>query len=88
MIGSEDTKFLMENLKTSLLLMGSSKTGYNISHFIAKDSLLLTQDCNYLQIYVQKLLFSQDFAIKTVKSTHQFWKALISKQTSAGELNW
>lgn len=30
----------------------------------------------------------QDFAIKTVKSTHEFWKALISKKTSAGEINW
>uniref|UniRef100_A0A3B3DFX6 inorganic diphosphatase n=1 Tax=Oryzias melastigma TaxID=30732 RepID=A0A3B3DFX6_ORYME len=29
----------------------------------------------------------RDFAIKTVKSTHEFWKVLISKQTSAGELN-
>lgn len=30
----------------------------------------------------------QDFAIETVKSTHEFWKALISKKTGAGELNW
>ena len=30
----------------------------------------------------------QDFAIKTIKSTHEFWKALISKKTDAGELNW
>ncbi|TMS21915.1 GTP-binding protein SAR1b [Larimichthys crocea] len=30
----------------------------------------------------------RDFAIKTVKSTHEFWKALISKKTNAGELNW
>ncbi|XP_008287056.1 inorganic pyrophosphatase 2, mitochondrial [Stegastes partitus] len=29
----------------------------------------------------------RDFAIKTVKSTHEFWKALISKQTNAGGLN-
>uniref|UniRef100_A0A3Q3MZ37 inorganic diphosphatase n=1 Tax=Mastacembelus armatus TaxID=205130 RepID=A0A3Q3MZ37_9TELE len=29
----------------------------------------------------------RDFAITTVKSTHEFWKALISKKTSAGELN-
>ncbi|GLD62838.1 inorganic pyrophosphatase-like protein [Lates japonicus] len=29
----------------------------------------------------------RDFAIKTVKSTHEFWKALISKRTNAGELN-
>uniref|UniRef100_A0A8P4KU46 inorganic diphosphatase n=1 Tax=Dicentrarchus labrax TaxID=13489 RepID=A0A8P4KU46_DICLA len=30
----------------------------------------------------------RDFAIETVKSTHEFWKALISKKTSAGDLNW
>lgn len=30
----------------------------------------------------------QDFAVKTVKETHTFWKALISKNTNAGELNW
>lgn len=30
----------------------------------------------------------QDFAIKTIKDTHSFWKALISKKTDAGELNW
>lgn len=30
----------------------------------------------------------QDFAIETVKSTHEFWKALISKKTDAGGLNW
>ena len=30
----------------------------------------------------------QDFAIKTVKDTHEFWQALISKRTDAGELNW
>ncbi|KAI3364802.1 hypothetical protein L3Q82_000995 [Scortum barcoo] len=29
----------------------------------------------------------RDFAIKTVKSTHEFWKALISKKSNAGELN-
>uniref|UniRef100_A0A8C5HZ39 inorganic diphosphatase n=1 Tax=Gouania willdenowi TaxID=441366 RepID=A0A8C5HZ39_GOUWI len=29
----------------------------------------------------------RDFAIKTVKSTHEFWKALVSKATSTGELN-
>ncbi|KAM3592302.1 uncharacterized protein V6R79_016348 [Siganus canaliculatus] len=29
----------------------------------------------------------RDFAIETVKSTHEFWKALISKKTDAGELN-
>uniref|UniRef100_A0A3P9ATZ3 inorganic diphosphatase n=2 Tax=Haplochromini TaxID=319058 RepID=A0A3P9ATZ3_9CICH len=29
----------------------------------------------------------RDFAIETVKSTHEFWKALISKMTNAGELN-
>lgn len=29
----------------------------------------------------------KDFAIKTIKATHGFWKALISQQTSAGELN-
>lgn len=34
------------------------------------------------------MLFFQDFAIQTVKSTHEFWKALISKKTDAGELNW
>lgn len=30
----------------------------------------------------------QDFAIKVIKDTHTFWKALISKNTNAGELNW
>ncbi|XP_076016576.1 inorganic pyrophosphatase [Genypterus blacodes] len=29
----------------------------------------------------------KDFAIKTIKSTHKFWKALISQQADAGELN-
>ncbi|TWW81946.1 Inorganic pyrophosphatase [Takifugu flavidus] len=29
----------------------------------------------------------RDFAIKTVKDTHEFWKALVSKKTDAGELN-
>ncbi|KAM7381500.1 hypothetical protein PAMA_012376 [Pampus argenteus] len=29
----------------------------------------------------------KDFAIKTVKSTHEFWKALISQKTNAGEIN-
>uniref|UniRef100_A0A8C7IL40 inorganic diphosphatase n=1 Tax=Oncorhynchus kisutch TaxID=8019 RepID=A0A8C7IL40_ONCKI len=29
----------------------------------------------------------RDFALKTVKETHEFWKALISKKTNAGELN-
>ncbi|XP_066534428.1 inorganic pyrophosphatase [Hoplias malabaricus] len=29
----------------------------------------------------------KEFAIKTIKSTHEFWKALFSKQTNAGELN-
>ncbi|KAK1882029.1 Inorganic pyrophosphatase [Dissostichus eleginoides] len=29
----------------------------------------------------------RDFAIKTIKDTHEFWKALISKNSSAGELN-
>ncbi|CAM4712499.1 unnamed protein product [Leuciscus chuanchicus] len=31
---------------------------------------------------------NRDFAIKTIKDTHSFWKALISKKTDAGELNW
>lgn len=30
----------------------------------------------------------QDFAIEVIKTTHGFWKALISKQACAGELNW
>ncbi|XDV43958.1 hypothetical protein PO909_012335 [Leuciscus waleckii] len=30
---------------------------------------------------------NRDFAIKTIKDTHSFWKALISKKTDAGELN-
>ncbi|XP_067225587.1 inorganic pyrophosphatase 2, mitochondrial [Chanodichthys erythropterus] len=30
---------------------------------------------------------NRDFAIKTVKDTHSFWKALISKKTDAGELS-
>ncbi|KAK7904643.1 hypothetical protein WMY93_017250 [Mugilogobius chulae] len=30
---------------------------------------------------------NRDFAIKTVKSTHEFWKAMITKQSDAGELN-
>ncbi|XP_052362564.1 inorganic pyrophosphatase-like [Oncorhynchus keta] len=29
----------------------------------------------------------RDFALKTVKETHEFWKALISKKTNNGELN-
>lgn len=29
----------------------------------------------------------RDFAIETIKATHGFWKALISQQTNAGELN-
>ncbi|XP_068161769.1 inorganic pyrophosphatase 2, mitochondrial isoform X2 [Antennarius striatus] len=29
----------------------------------------------------------RDFAIKTIKSTHEFWKALVSKATDAGGLN-
>lgn len=29
----------------------------------------------------------KDFAIETIKATHGFWKALISQQTNAGELN-
>uniref|UniRef100_A0A8K9XDD3 inorganic diphosphatase n=1 Tax=Oncorhynchus mykiss TaxID=8022 RepID=A0A8K9XDD3_ONCMY len=29
----------------------------------------------------------RDFALKTVKETHEFWKSLISKKTNAGELN-
>ncbi|XP_077595523.1 inorganic pyrophosphatase 2, mitochondrial [Stigmatopora nigra] len=29
----------------------------------------------------------RDFAIETVKSTHEFWKALISQKTDAGELS-
>ncbi|KAG7261031.1 hypothetical protein CRUP_001374 [Coryphaenoides rupestris] len=29
----------------------------------------------------------RDFAIETVKSTHEFWKALVSKKTNAGELH-
>lgn len=30
----------------------------------------------------------QDFAIDVIKSTNNFWKALVSQQTSAGKLNW
>lgn len=30
----------------------------------------------------------QDFAIEVIKSTHKFWKALISQNSTAGELNW
>lgn len=30
----------------------------------------------------------QDFAIEVIKSTHNFWKALISQTANAGELNW
>lgn len=41
-----------------------------------------------MYIYYASNLFLQDFAIKTVKDTHEFWKALISKKTDAGELNW
>ncbi|PWA21501.1 hypothetical protein CCH79_00003102, partial [Gambusia affinis] len=29
----------------------------------------------------------RDFAIQTVKSTHEFWKALISKKSNAGDMN-
>lgn len=43
-----------------------------------------------LSLYSTKnmLHLLQDFAIETIKTTHGFWKALISQQTSAGELNW
>lgn len=37
---------------------------------------------------MNRTLFLQDFAIKTVKDTHEFWKALVSKKTDTGELNW
>lgn len=37
---------------------------------------------------MNRTLFLQDFAIKTVKDTHEFWKALVSTKTDAGELNW
>ena len=40
-----------------------------------------------IDCYEKKNVF-QDFAIKTIKDTHEFWKALISKNSSAGELNW
>ncbi|XP_051968843.1 inorganic pyrophosphatase 2, mitochondrial [Xyrauchen texanus] len=30
---------------------------------------------------------NREFAIKTVKDTHSFWKALISKKTNAGDIN-
>ena len=30
----------------------------------------------------------QDFAINVIKSTHEFWKALIEQKANAGELNW
>ncbi|KAK2884680.1 hypothetical protein Q8A73_021154 [Channa argus] len=30
---------------------------------------------------------NRDFAIKTVKSTHAFWKAMISKKSNTGEIN-
>lgn len=30
---------------------------------------------------------NRDFAIKTIKSTHNYWKALITKQANGGELN-
>lgn len=39
------------------------------------------------EIHIFRIV-SQDFAVKTIKSTHEFWKALVSKATDAGELNW
>lgn len=30
----------------------------------------------------------QDFAIKVINTTHDFWKALITQKANAGELNW
>lgn len=30
---------------------------------------------------------NRDFAVKTVKDTHEFWKAMITKRSDAGELN-
>lgn len=40
-------------------------------------------------MYILMVHFTfQDFAIATVKSTHEFWKALIMKKTNGGELNW
>ncbi|MBN3312244.1 NPFF1 protein, partial [Atractosteus spatula] len=33
-------------------------------------------------------LKDKDFAIEIIKSTHGFWKALVSKKTSSGELSW
>lgn len=34
------------------------------------------------------VLVFQDFAVEVIKSTHNFWKALISQKANAGELNW
>ena len=31
-------------------------------------------------------LHLQDFAIKTIKSTHEHWRALVQKQTNGGEI--
>lgn len=112
MIGLKDTKYQMGNLKISLLLTESSRTGYSVQHFSLGLGLTsdYTSDSIFLAIlnpsqYIHDYIFSletyswgclilyffcilQDFAIETVKSTHEFWKALISKMTNAGELNW
>lgn len=42
----------------------------------------------YSQLINYCFFVSQDFAIEVIKSTHNFWKALISQQAKAGELNW
>lgn len=60
---------------------------------------LLSTESSIVEVYAEFFIFLsmqgiiwhsffQDFALKTVKETHEFWKALISKKTNAGELNW
>lgn len=39
-------------------------------------------------IYERAFFVFQDFAIEVIKDTHKFWKALISQNSTAGELNW
>lgn len=64
----------------------------NICTLFVPDILMLSWSKEMREIYIlvilNKYCVFQDFAIKTVKSTNEFWKALVSKRTDAGELNW
>lgn len=89
--GSGDTKSQTANPKTSLRSTAFSKTGQALKN---KHTHFLEMSPYFASTFTIDLascefnLCLQDFAIKTVKDTHEFWKALISKTTDAGELNW